>query len=546
MKADNRYYMKFELGKDPFPTESFDNILYLTPELKHRLERIKETIAGSSKIILVTGSPGAGKSTLADYLESIPEQGWKISLVQADAGMSREKLAYEIIQQVSPDKSDDMSYAIAQLHRFLEDASKNTIVPVFIIDDADKLPPETLKFVLELTTLRYAESLFRFVLFADETLTDRLEDPRLNNPEAGQLYKIHLPSLSRDQLKEYLDTRLSSAGEVNKYPFDDADMESIYNTSGGLPRGINILASRMMRSRIRPEPARPGHGRTVAGVAVIAAAGLIIYYTLFQGVNEIPAVVYTPVAYTSAPSQELPPATVRSEELPVPVVETEIPAPIQHSDDTTLFDSPVVTADPGPMIAGIREYQAVTAEAPVATSMIELSEIAKLPVTSDTAVVTHNTGLDTTVTEAPVVAATETLENIPIPDRPGFGQSDDNIYNLDSVADIIAGIKGNIWYRSQPQTAYTLQLISASELGNVVSLLEDLPGMQQELSGYVKYTPSGRPRYLLFYGVYPDQESASSAVATLPENLKSINPYPRSLRSITNEIDAVLERINTQ
>src|SRR5688572_13005908 len=145
---DPRYYQHYNLAMDPFPADA-DNILYLTPELNFRLERIKEAIAGGTKIIVVTSAPGAGKSTFAEYLESLPESNWKMNLVQAESGMSMEKLAHEIIRQALPDKAADPTRSVALLHKYLELSSRNNFVPVIIIDDADKLPLATLKFLLE-------------------------------------------------------------------------------------------------------------------------------------------------------------------------------------------------------------------------------------------------------------------------------------------------------------------------------------------------------------------------------------------------------------
>lgn len=544
MKPDNGYYLKFNLVKDPFPVDTFDNILYLTPQLQHRVKGIKKVIAGGNRLVLICGAPGAGKSTLADYLESIPEQGWMVGLVPAAADMSREKLAYEIIQQVSPDKADDPAAAIAQLHRFLEYSNNNALIPVFIIDDADELPVDTLKFILELAALRYLESAFRFVLFADDTLADRLEDPRLNAAGPDNIYKVNLPALTRNQLKEYLDTRLSSAGDVSKYPFDEDDLSSIYRTSGGLPRGVNILASRLMWSQIRPEPARPGYGRMVVAVAGIAITGALVYYNQFQGTNEIVVPVRSGRQEAAVP--------VRQEPVPetsVAEANTDVPSPLwgtnSNNTDSMVLVSASLPLEPDrlPAIAPAATIDTESVESSrdtPAMSIPPVSVTVKESAPAETPVAI--TALETTVMESPAASA-ETLTPIPIPDHPGFGLNDDNIYNLDKVPANIAGIKGNIWYRGQPPGSYTLQLISASDLANVEKLLADVSASREDLSGYVKYTPSGRPRFLLFYGMYADQNAALAAVATLPAELQAVKPWPRSVRSITNEIDGVLERI---
>lgn len=524
-----RYYQHYNLGMDPFPLDA-DNILYLTPELNFRLERIKEAIVGGNKIIVVTSAPGAGKSTFAEYLESLPESNWKMNMVQAESGMGREKLAHDIIRQALPDDAADATRAVALLHKYLELASRNNFVPVIIIDDADKLPVATLKFLLELATLRYAESLFRIVLFANESFTDKLDDPGLNNLAAGMIFNLHMPSLSRDQLREYIDTRLNAAGEVSDYPFDEDNLDTVFRLSAGLPAGINVAARQIMQTKAEPEPARAGYGKIAAGIAVAVTAGLLIYFYFLQQQAGVPAdtkiVAVQSQMETAPPEPE--PQQEPQEEMAVPVMATPsevVPDELAQSDIGSEALEPYgIESDTDTEIATI---PIVDIETPVINEIVE-----QQPEMADDEPV-----VDTTV--KPVASAEPIVQTQAKPVSSYTSTGGENIYRLDNVPAALTGIRGNNWYRTQPRTAYVLQLISASELGNVLSLLEDVPGIQSDLSGYVKYTPSGMPRYLMFYGLYTDQDAAAAAVANLPADLQAVKPWPRSIGNITDEIDTV-------
>lgn len=48
----------------------------------------KDAIAAGLKLMVVTASPGAGKSTLAGYLETLPEENWRLSLIHTGADMT--------------------------------------------------------------------------------------------------------------------------------------------------------------------------------------------------------------------------------------------------------------------------------------------------------------------------------------------------------------------------------------------------------------------------------------------------------------------------
>jgi len=287
-KKSDQYYESFELTKDPFPVEAYDNILFLTPELTHRIQQIKNFIAETDKLIVVSSVSGAGKSSFADYLESIKEKNWKACLIQADTDMDRETLAYEIMQQVSPDKADEKGMSIPQLHKLLELSSKTEQVPVFIIDDADKLPVETLEFVLELSALKYQDTCYHFVLFANEAITDKLNSENLIELTSKLVTSIHLPSLSLVQLKEYIDNRLGSSGEINEYPFSDDDIKEIFNISAGQPKGINILARNKIITRLAPE-SKPNPLLISSAIAVLVIALIVVFYvTSFKGDGDMP------------------------------------------------------------------------------------------------------------------------------------------------------------------------------------------------------------------------------------------------------------------
>jgi len=117
----------------------------------------------------------------------------------------------------------------------------------------------------------------------------------------------------------------------------------------------------------------------------------------------------------------------------------------------------------------------------------------------------------------------------------------ENIYNLESVPDILSGVKGSNWLRQQPAEAYVLQLVSAQYLSNIKNLLSGQSNIQDQFSGYVKYTPSGKPRYLLLYGIYPNGKTARAAIDQLPMELQSINPWPRTIADVIKELDTVSE-----
>ena len=132
------YYLEHGFERDPFPPAA-DDILFQTPESAALVQTLRELITGSQKTVLVTGSAGSGKSTLAEYLENHPEENWHIKLIQIENDMDRQALAWRMVQLALPEKAPKPAMAIPMLHKYLELSSHAGFIPVFILDDADRI-----------------------------------------------------------------------------------------------------------------------------------------------------------------------------------------------------------------------------------------------------------------------------------------------------------------------------------------------------------------------------------------------------------------------
>ena len=71
-------------------------------------------------------------------------------------------------------------------------------------------------------------------------------------------------------------------------------------------------------------------------------------------------------------------------------------------------------------------------------------------------------------------------------------------------------------------------------------MLKKIPDMQGQLSGYTNYTPSGKPRYMLYYGLYTDRATAYAAIRDIP--LRGVKPWPRGINSIIHQLDDLAAR----
>lgn len=272
LTSGNDYFQKYGLQRDPFPPDVIDKKIFLTPEINRRLKLVKQHVKDSQKLLLVSSASGAGKSLLAQKILILKEPDWRISLTSAHENMKPELLAYSVVKQLLPEKQATAIQAISILHKYLEQSYREAVTPVIVIDDAHKLPFEALQFVLQLADLRYNETLFRVVLFANESITEIMAKPGLKELAGGMVDIVSMPCFSQEQIRPYFNHRFSSCGDDIELPFTEDDIKYIHRASAGLPGGANILARQLMQDALNKGKSSKANG----GMALLLSFLLLV------------------------------------------------------------------------------------------------------------------------------------------------------------------------------------------------------------------------------------------------------------------------------
>lgn len=533
LPEDKDYYTHFNLIRDPFPLDKVDKFLYLTPELNHRLDVLVNRIKSGARLQVVISPTGGGKTVMAEYLASFREPDWLTGLVRGDAKPGHESLVLELLKGIFPDREFDNQQAVSQLHQLLDSPALNGKIPVFIIDDAHELPLDSLQFILQLAGMRHNDSTYRIILFANESINDILDKPELQMNSDCVLTKLNLPPLSAEQTRSYIENRLSLSGESNRYPFSETELASIAKISAGLPGGINLLARQAMQQKSAYLPEKStwtGRLRFAAVIPVIVMLAVLYYYFSGQLHNGSATDRIAVMAAGKA-------ATVDKPASPATVVTAAAPA------KDPAIEQQLLDAQPPPDLPEPATQAEIDTDTgnmpPVAASAAQMQDT---PAASMPASEEGNREADESGRE-------QRIEIAPQPDetngRPIVGNVDyapGNVFRLDSVPDIVKDINGPDWFRQQAPQLYVLQILSVSNFSNLERILNKIPEMQDQLSGYTNYTPSGKPRYLLYYGLYPDKDTAYAAVKDIPPPLQAVSPWPRGISSIIIQLDELEAR----
>jgi general secretion pathway protein A len=191
---------------------------------------------------LLTGVFGCGKTVIAQALiGNLNKAKYEIAFI-VNPQLSHVELLREIVYDLGIKdnlptlKTDIMHLLDERLHHNMDDG-KNTVV---IIDEAhlveDKLIFEELRLLLN---LQYKNKfLLTLILLGQPELKEKVNNIKQLQQRIALRY--HLMGLSQEETCKYIQHRLEVA-QATRQIFQEDIFDSIYNSSGGIPRRINQI-----------------------------------------------------------------------------------------------------------------------------------------------------------------------------------------------------------------------------------------------------------------------------------------------------------------
>ncbi len=136
---------------------------------------------------------------------------------------------------------------IDELNFFLLDGAERNVFNILIIDEAQNLSPALLEQLRILSNLETAKKKLLQIIFVGQLEFEK----KLHLPELRQLnqritIRYALKPLSRKDMLQYIEHRLSVAGSGRSVGFSRGALRCIYSYSKGYPRLINIICDRSL------------------------------------------------------------------------------------------------------------------------------------------------------------------------------------------------------------------------------------------------------------------------------------------------------------
>lgn len=242
------YKEYFGLIELPFSIAPDPRYLYMSNQHREALAHLVYGMNSDGGFILITGEVGTGKTTVCRcFLEQIPEN-IDVAFI-LNPKMTAEELLASICDELRIQYNRDNSSIkvfVDHINAYLLDAHARGRKTVLIIEEAQNLSTDVLEQIRLLTNLETnQQKLLQIIMLGQPELRDKLSRSELRQLSQRVTARYHLGPLSRQEVSEYVNHRLSVAG-VHKKLFPDSIINRLYHLSNGIPRLINLICDRAL------------------------------------------------------------------------------------------------------------------------------------------------------------------------------------------------------------------------------------------------------------------------------------------------------------
>lgn len=198
--------------------------------------------------VVITGDPGSGKTTLMGHLlEQIDRERMNVVKI-----VSTQLKPEDLLRLVSAGLDVDASTLskaamLSAIEKGLHAVARSGRRTLLVVDEAQALPLESLEELRMLSNFQAGGyPLLQIFLLGQPEFRIRLQDSRLEQLRQRVIAMHHLDSMDADEVEPYLIHRLSCVGWRGKPRFTNDAVAAMYRWSGGSPRRLNQLASRVL------------------------------------------------------------------------------------------------------------------------------------------------------------------------------------------------------------------------------------------------------------------------------------------------------------
>lgn len=240
--------IEFGLERRPFRLTPDPDFYYESRTHKKAMAYLSYGIAQGEGFIVVTGEIGSGKTTLAAELGRRIDSARLTLAVIASTRLEGDDLLAMVARSFGI-AAEGLAKAtlLDRIEAFLAAEAEAGKRALLVVDEAQNLPRSALEELRLLSNFSAGgRALIQIVLLGQPEFRDRLAEEGMEQLRQRVIASHHLGPVGADEIGGYIAHRLGQAGWEGRPVFADEALAAVHEASGGIPRRINRIASRLL------------------------------------------------------------------------------------------------------------------------------------------------------------------------------------------------------------------------------------------------------------------------------------------------------------
>lgn len=242
------YHHFYGLTGTPFQLTPDGRFFFASIGHNRAMAHLTYGLAQEEGFVVITGEVGAGKTTLIEHLWSeISHSGFVVARIMNTMVAREDLLRLTAVAFGIEGSGLDQTTLFTRLESAFRSHRLGGQRCLLVVDEAQGLSVTALEELRMLSnSTREGRALLQVILLGQPQFRHTLASPGLDQLRQRVIASYHLGPLSEAETQGYIEYRLKAVGWSGRPAWQQAAFASIHYHTGGIPRRINRLCSRVL------------------------------------------------------------------------------------------------------------------------------------------------------------------------------------------------------------------------------------------------------------------------------------------------------------